>query len=124
MRFLLDQDVYALTRRFLRELGHDVVTAAELGLSQATDETLLRRAAEDDRILITRDRDMGGLVFLESISTGVIYLRIRPTTLNAIHAELARILHRYTEQTLRDAFIAVTPDGHRLRHVNRLKGKQ
>ena len=26
MRFLLDQDVYALTARFLRDLGHDVVT--------------------------------------------------------------------------------------------------
>ena len=32
MGFLLDQDVYALTARFLRELGHDIVTAAELGL--------------------------------------------------------------------------------------------
>jgi len=27
VRFLLDQDVYALTARFLRDLGHDVVTA-------------------------------------------------------------------------------------------------
>ena len=33
MRFLLDQDVYALTARFLRDLAHDLVTAAELGLS-------------------------------------------------------------------------------------------
>ena len=41
MRFLLDQDVYALTARFLRELGHDIVTAAELGLSRAADTVLL-----------------------------------------------------------------------------------
>jgi len=31
MRFLLDQDVYALTARFLSALEHDVVTAAEIG---------------------------------------------------------------------------------------------
>jgi hypothetical protein len=31
MRFLIDQDVYAVTIRFLSGLGHDVVTAAPLG---------------------------------------------------------------------------------------------
>jgi hypothetical protein len=31
MKFLLDQDVYALTERFLREQGYDVATASELG---------------------------------------------------------------------------------------------
>lgn len=41
MKFLLDQDVYALTERFLREQGYDVVTAAELGLSRSTDSDLL-----------------------------------------------------------------------------------
>jgi len=30
MRFLTDQDVYAITIRFLCSLGHDVVTAAQL----------------------------------------------------------------------------------------------
>jgi len=39
MRFLLDQDVYAVTIRFLRELGHDVVVEAEIGCSQAEDAT-------------------------------------------------------------------------------------
>lgn len=33
MKLLSDQDVYAVTVRLLRELGHDVVTAAERGLS-------------------------------------------------------------------------------------------
>ena len=37
MKLLLDQDVYALTKRFLRELGYDVMTASELGLSRAYD---------------------------------------------------------------------------------------
>ncbi len=37
MKFLLDQDVYALTERFLREQGYDVATASELGLARAQD---------------------------------------------------------------------------------------
>ena len=51
MRFLTDQDVYALTSQLLRELGHDVVTTAEIGLSRAADTELLARAHQElDRL--------------------------------------------------------------------------
>ncbi len=33
MRFLADQDIYAVTVRLLRQIGHDAVTAAEMGAS-------------------------------------------------------------------------------------------
>jgi predicted nuclease of predicted toxin-antitoxin system len=33
MKLLLDQDVYAATARFLSDLGHDTVPAAQVGLS-------------------------------------------------------------------------------------------
>ena len=74
MKFLLDQDVYALTMRFLRALEHDVVTAAEIGCAQATDAVLLRLAQDQGRLFVTRDRDFGGLVFVERHGKGVIYL--------------------------------------------------
>lgn len=37
MKFLLDQDVYGTTVRFLKELGHDVVPVAQIGLARAQD---------------------------------------------------------------------------------------
>ncbi len=89
MRFLLDQDVYALTARFLRELGHDIVTAAELGLSRAADIALLAHTADESRIFVTRDKDFGGLVFVERLGKGVVYLRITPSTVQTTHAELS-----------------------------------
>ena len=46
MRFLLDQDVYAVTARFLLELGHDVLCAAAAGLSAAEDAVLLGTARQ------------------------------------------------------------------------------
>ena len=93
MKFLLDQDVYALTVRFLRDLGHEVVTAAELGLSQAVDADLLARAGQESRILVTRDKDYGGLVFVGRLGRGVIYLRVSPSTLQITHEQLKRLLH-------------------------------
>jgi predicted nuclease of predicted toxin-antitoxin system len=70
VRFLIDQDVYALTSRFLKGLGHDVVAAAELGLSQAPDGDLLTRAVHENRLFVTRDKDFGALVFVGRLGKG------------------------------------------------------
>jgi Domain of unknown function (DUF5615) len=51
MRFLADQDVYAITIAFLKRLGHEVLPVAQLGLAQATDSQLLRVAHEQGAYL-------------------------------------------------------------------------
>jgi predicted nuclease of predicted toxin-antitoxin system len=117
MNFLADQDVYAKTIIFLRGLGHDVVAAAQLGLAQAEDTVLLRVARDQGRIFVTRDRDFGGLVFVQGHGPGVTYLRISPSTLNAIHAELERVLTLYSEQELQGAFVVIEPGRHRIRRL-------
>lgn len=117
MNFLADQDVYAVTIGFLRDLGHDVVTAAQLGMSRAKDSELLRSAHDQGRIFVTRDRDFGALVFVRASGPGVIYLRILPSTQQAVHAELARALTLYSEQQLQSVFVVVEPGRHRVRKV-------
>ncbi len=52
MRFLVDQDIYRLTIEWLREQGHDVVTAKELGMQRASDKALLSEAGELDRLFL------------------------------------------------------------------------
>jgi predicted nuclease of predicted toxin-antitoxin system len=66
LKFLLDQDVYAVTARFLAALGHDVTRAVDVGLSGASDEEILREAQSSERLLVTRDRDFGSLVFVRN----------------------------------------------------------
>jgi predicted nuclease of predicted toxin-antitoxin system len=117
MKVLLDQDVYAVTAHFLRELGHDVLTAAAAGLSTAGDMDLLETAQKGDRILVTRDRDFGALVFLQRKHAGVIYLRMIPGTVQSVHDELARVLKSYDGEALRQAFITVEPGRHRFRRL-------
>jgi predicted nuclease of predicted toxin-antitoxin system len=117
MRFLLDQDVYAATARFLIACGHDVVPVAQIGLSQADDESLLKTAQEQGRIFITRDRDFGSLVFVKMLGSGVIYLRMLPSAQDAVHRELEKVLRIYCEEELQKAFTVVEPQGHRLRRI-------
>ncbi len=117
MRFLLDQDVYAATASFLRELGHDVVTAAEAGRERDTDEELLDAAQREGRILVTRDRDFGSLVFVGNKRCGVLYLRVSSPALAAGHEQLASVLAAYTEDQLAAAFVTVEPGRHRFRRL-------
>lgn len=119
MKLLLDQDVYAVTARFLDGLGQDVVPVAQLGLSQAEDKEILRVAQEQERVLVTRDRDFGNLVFVQALGAGVLYLRMLPSTQNAVHAELERVLTTYSEEELTKAFVVVEAGGHRIRRLPR-----
>ena len=115
MKFLLDQDVYAATAAFLQALDHDVLTARVAGLSRATDGELLTWASQQQRIVVTRDRDHGQLVFARHFRAAVIYLRLEPSTLSAVHEEFARVLTSYPETQLQHSFVIVEPGRHRIR---------
>jgi len=118
MRLLTDQDVYQITVAQLREWGHDVVTARELGMQRAADEDLLRKAGETERLFVTRDKDFGALVFLkEEFSAGVILLRVTPPTIEDIHRELHRLFQEHSEEELRHLFCVVEPHRHRIRRL-------
>ena len=67
MKFLLD--VCAASHRMhatLTDLGHDVLSALE-SAPRATDEELLAIAIEQQRVLITEDKDFGELVFVRRL---------------------------------------------------------
>jgi len=117
MKFLLDQDVYAITLRYLRESGHDVITASELNLSRAKDAELLKTAGEQGRIFVTRDRDYGNLVFVHGAGSGVIYLRMLPSSMIDVHAELKKVLETYSETELATSFVVVEQKRHRIRRI-------
>jgi len=118
MRLLIDQDVHQVTVNQLKEWGHDVTTVRELEMQQASDERLLTKAREADRILITRDKDFGALTFLkESLSTGVVLLRLTPTTVERVHRELSLLFHEHTEDELKNLFCVVEPHRYRIRHL-------
>ncbi len=117
MKLLTDQDVYEITVKFLIGLKHDVVRVSELGMAQASDEENLNKALELGRIFVTRDRDYGNLVFVKQIRTGVLYLRVLPSDINSVHAELERVLTEYDENKLKSAFVVIEAGRHRFRKI-------
>ena len=73
MKFLADQDVWNGTLGLLRTLGHDVLSAKEIGMARGSDQDLLKKAWNDKRLLITRDKGFGSLTFLANFkASGVV----------------------------------------------------
>jgi predicted nuclease of predicted toxin-antitoxin system len=62
MRFLANENIPPSAIRRLREAWHDVLSARESMVGSA-DDVILRRAAADQRILLTFDKDVGELAF-------------------------------------------------------------
>ncbi len=118
MRILTDQDVYVTTLLFLRDLGHDVVSAAGLGMERARDQELLRFSQKEKRCFVTRDRDFGRLALSRKQGGGIIYLRMMPSTIAAVHAELKRVFERHQEEDLQRAFVVVEPARYRYRKLD------
>ena len=62
MNFLIDNALSPLLADGLRNAGYDTIHVREYGLSFADDVTILRRAAKENRILVSSDTDFGTLL--------------------------------------------------------------
>lgn len=118
MKFLLDQDVYHITYEFLLRNGFDVVRAREIDLDKSSDREIMEEAIKYSRIIITRDKDFGSLVFFSRLKCpGVILLRQRPDTIKKVHTILFTLLNTYSFDKLKSNFITVESDKYRLRKI-------
>ena len=105
MRFLANENFPLPSVRLLRQVGYDVASVTE-DSPGIEDTEVLTRAANEQRVILTFDRDYGELIYRLRLPspTGVIYLRFRPHTpeepatllLNLLHIEGLQFEERFT----------------------------
>ena len=77
MKLLFDENMPFSFVEFLSGLGHDVKHVVTDYESSAADFDVLGVAIADGRVLVTNDRDFGGLVNVDDLRhSGIIYLRL------------------------------------------------
>ncbi len=81
LRLYLDQMLRLDVAQALRDEGHDVVRASEVGQARADDQQILHKAIDENRTLVTLDEHFGDWMILPlSKHPGVIRLKVNPTT--------------------------------------------
>ena len=93
----------------LKNEGHDVIRASEVGQSRADDKEIFQKAIDDDRILVTLDDHFGDWVVLPlSLHPGVIRVKVHPTTSENILNILIPFLRRNGNQDFRNYLIILS----------------
>jgi len=95
MRFLVDECTGPAVAQWLRLQNHDVISVFD-EIRGADDRDVIQKAFEQNRILITNDKDFGELVFREKKPhKGIILLRLEDErTANKISV-LKHLLEKY-----------------------------
>ena len=97
----------------LRAAGHDVVWAGEWEASPSDDD-IIARAAADERILVTLDKDFGELAVVRRLPHAGIIRLVACRTL-AQGTKIAEVLDDFSADLLQGAIVTVEPGRVRVR---------
>ena len=108
LRFLADESCDYAVVRVLTSLGHEVLPVAELSPA-ADDETVIGLALQEERVLLTEDKDFGQLVYATGLpSIGVILLRYPAGARSRIGETVADFVKQKGAE-LRGRFVVIQP---------------
>jgi predicted nuclease of predicted toxin-antitoxin system len=114
MKFLLDVCVSSRSlEAFLVGQGHDVVSARAIGAG-TSDESLMAFALEDERVLVTQDKDFGELVFVRKLPHGPI-VRLVELTVDDQISGMRELLTRHAAGLVGPVIVTVTRGRIRIR---------
>ncbi len=88
--------------------GHDVLAISET-IPGVEDVTVIQLALDEDRILLTEDKDFGQLTYAYSPKTlSVILIRYPASARSKLGNDICRLVSRYAEK-LKGRFVVIQP---------------
>jgi predicted nuclease of predicted toxin-antitoxin system len=107
MKFLVDECTGPSVAAWLRDEGHEVFSVYE-DARGVEDDIILRKAFDENWVLITNDKDFGDKVFRNGrLHKGVILLRLEDERATSKIEVLSHLLEKYIDR-LPNAFVVVT----------------
>ncbi len=98
----------------LSDLGHDVLSGLERD-PRASDDALLALANDEERVLITEDKDFGELVFVRRLPHPCIVRLVDMPIAEKVTA-VRELIERHADAMRENALIVVTRTRVRVRH--------
>lgn len=117
LAFLVDENISPETAAFLEAQGHSCRSLRRDGPWRLADPEIVALAKREGRIILTHDLDFAQIYyFAEHGQVGVIVLRLRHQTVEAVNAALGRFLHSpgWTEPQIQYALITLSETTYRI----------
>ena len=106
MRIKLDENLSNAHTEFLRQMGHECDRVTDEGLSGATDETVWQQVCLEQRFFITLDLDFSDVRrFPPGTHPGILLLRLRSRSRQAVLDLLSRIVDEYPLESLQGCLV-------------------
>lgn len=116
MKLLIDEALQQRVADLLGDAGHDTVHAVAVGLQGTSDRSVLDRASNDERVVVTTDTDFGTLLALSGQDTpSVILLRGIEDDADARAAAIVAVVSTIGEQLALGAVAVIEPGRVRIR---------
>lgn len=120
MRFLADENLELSVVRALRGKGHDVATVPEQDAG-TIDRELLGRALDEQRILLTNDKDFAELAFLQGrAASGIVMLRLARLSSREKASRVLEVVNAHGER-LDGAMTVIEEEATRFRPLPRIR---
>lgn len=118
MKLLLDLGLPRSAAGLLREAGVDTLHVGEIGMFEAEDVEIPKRAQDDDRIVVTLDADFHTLLALtEATSPSVIRIRIERLRAQALTDLLLTVIAECLDELAQGAALTIEPRRVRIRRL-------
>lgn len=118
MKFLADEGIEGLIVERFRQEGYDIKYIVEMERGIGDDE-VLSIAREEDRILITRDKDFGELVYLlKKLHAGIILNRLAGLPTSKKAEIVLQVIKTYSEE-LYGSFTVIQPGIVRIKNLKK-----
>lgn len=116
IKFIVDESVDFPVVEYLRKKGYDVISIAK-DFPSLEDIEILKRAFEENRILIANDKDFGTLVFKMNLkSCGILLFRLHDQSSKGKIRTVELVIKNYSKKLIGN-FIVVSEGKVRIRRI-------
>jgi predicted nuclease of predicted toxin-antitoxin system len=117
MKILTDENVESTIVNWLISEGHDFLQVGS-AFPSIDDESIIKIAVTEKRILITNDKDFGELVFRQNkLSNGIILIRAADEHADNKLEKIQKLLNAVTPEKIENSFIVLNEQGSRIRRL-------
>ncbi|MDI6713935.1 MAG: DUF5615 family PIN-like protein [Thermodesulfovibrio sp.] len=118
MRFLTDENLFEPIVEYLRDLGHDVLNIRD-NLSGIKDDEVYKIACEQNRIIITMDKDFSKIFrFHPKYCGGIIVVKIYRHTIKETCEIFKKFFIMLKEKDIFGNLIVISPNGIRIKRFH------